>query len=169
MTPALQFYITMVVVGLFLIGAEIFLPGGVIGALGALALVAAAVSGFLAFGAQGGFLSALLIIVLCGICIVMWVKYFPRTAMGRNLTLSQDGRQFKATGDEAKQWIGKDGTAISTLRPSGIAQIEGQRVDVVADGDWIEAGRTIRVTAAEGFRILVREVKNNPPSGGSAT
>jgi len=41
MDPNLQWYIILVVAGLFLIGAEIFVPGGVLGVIGGLFLFAA--------------------------------------------------------------------------------------------------------------------------------
>jgi membrane-bound serine protease (ClpP class) len=43
------------------------------------------------------------------------------------------------------------------LRPTGIADIDGARVDVVSEGGFIEAGTPIEVTRAEGYRIVVRQ------------
>ena len=145
MTSAVQIFLILVVVGMFLIGAEIFLPGGVIGVIGALALLMAAGMGFVAFGIQGGMLCALIIVILTGVCIVLWVR-------------------FKSAAAELVNLTGKEGVALSTLRPSGIAQIEGKRVDVVADGSWIETGKRICVTRVEGSRVLVRETSS--PTGG---
>lgn len=147
MTSAVQIFLILVVVGMFLIGAEIFLPGGVIGVIGALALLMAAGMGFVAFGVQGGMLCALVIVILTGICIVLWVRFFPSTRMGKNLMLSKDGKLFKSATAELMNLAGKEGVALSTLRPSGIAQIDGKRVDVVADGSWIEAGKRVCVTS----------------------
>ncbi len=157
MEPAIQLYAILVIAGLFLIGAEIFLPGGVIGVLGGLALLAAVFVGFAAFGLNGGLLSALLIIVLAGVCVVLWVKFFPKTSMGRSLTLSKDGKTFKAGSPEFKALEGHVGLVLSTLRPAGIAEIDGRRIDVVADGSWIQAGKRIVVTQVDGVRVLVRE------------
>ena len=164
MTSAVQIFLILVVVGMFLIGAEIFLPGGVIGVIGALALLMAAGMGFVAFGIQGGMLCALIIVILTGVCIVLWVRFFPSTRMGKNLMLSKDGKLFKSAAAELVNLTGKEGVALSTLRPSGIAQIEGKRVDVVADGSWIETGKRICVTRVEGSRVLVRETSS--PTGG---
>ena len=55
-----------------------------------------------------------------------------------------------------KSWLGKGGTAVSPLRPAGIAEIEGERVDVVSDGEFIEPGEPITVTRVDGNRIVVR-------------
>jgi membrane-bound serine protease (ClpP class) len=48
------------------------------------------------------------------------------------------------------------GTAASTLRPAGIAHLDGERVDVVSDGELIEAGEPIEVIRVDGNRIVVR-------------
>lgn len=167
MNTPLQFYIITVVVGLFLIGAEIFLPGGVIGAMGGLSLAVAMVLGFVAFGPQGGFLSAVLLIIVGGVFILGVIKYFPRTRMGRHLTLETDGKAFKAATPGLKNFEGKEGVALSILRPSGIAQIDGQRVDVVADGSHIDSGKPVLVVRVEGSRVLVREIPKPGSKGAS--
>ena len=78
--------------------------------------------------------------------------------MGRSLTLSDDGKAFKSASPEYMDLLNKEGIALSILRPAGIAKIDGKRVDVVADGSWIESGKSIKVTRVEGVRILVKEI-----------
>jgi len=51
--------------------------------------------------------------------------------------------------------VGDAGVVVSTLRPSGAARIGAKVVDVVADGEFLEAGTSVRVTAVEGKRIVV--------------
>jgi membrane-bound serine protease (ClpP class) len=58
--------------------------------------------------------------------------------------------------------VGATGVAQSDLRPSGIADIGGQRVDVVSDGDFIVAGQPIEVVLDEGYRRVVRRVPARP-------
>ncbi len=50
------------------------------------------------------------------------------------------------------------GPALTQLRPSGVALINGQRVDVVTEGGLIERGAAVKVVTVEGARIVVREV-----------
>ena len=90
-----ELFAILIIAGLFLIGAEIFLPGGIIGFIGGMCLLGAVVVGFVAFGVQGGILASLFIIFLAGVCLVIWIKYFPKTRMGRSLTLSDDGKAFQ--------------------------------------------------------------------------
>ncbi|MCL4697026.1 MAG: hypothetical protein KJ023_08250, partial [Burkholderiaceae bacterium] len=40
--------------------------------------------------------------------------------------------------------------------PAGVADLDGERVDVVSDGEFIEAGEAIEVTRVDGNRIVVR-------------
>ena len=152
-----ELFAILIIAGLFLIGAEIFLPGGIIGFIGGMCLLGAIVVGL-----QGGLLTTLLIIILAGVCLVIWIKFFPRTRMGRSLTLSDDGKTFKSASPEFMDLLNKEGVVLSTLRPAGIAMIDGKRVDVVADGSWIESGTSIRVTRVEGVRILVKEIARAP-------
>ncbi|MGI8644693.1 MAG: NfeD family protein [Thermomicrobiales bacterium] len=54
--------------------------------------------------------------------------------------------------------LGRRGTAASDLRPSGIAHIDGQRVDVVTEGDYIRTGEEVEVVIDERYRRVVRRV-----------
>ena len=146
-------------VGLFLIVIEIFIPGGVVGFLGSLSLVAAVITGFYAFGPNGGMISAIGTIILGSLVLLIWLKLFPKTLIGRHLTLQTDGKSFKSFEDDASL-IGSEGTALSHLRPAGIASINGKRLDVVSEAGFIENGASIKVIKIEGNRIVVRALKS---------
>jgi len=155
MTSAPLLYVLLLLIGLFLIGAEIYLPGGVVGFLGALALVGAAVCGT-QFKAPWNFVSVLLIVILSAVAIWLWIRFFPKSKMGKKLTLEADGSRFKTEVD-ARALVGTAGEALSTLRPAGLALLGGQRIDVVAESSWIPAGAQVRVIEVAGNRIVVRQ------------
>jgi membrane-bound serine protease (ClpP class) len=52
-----------------------------------------------------------------------------------------------------------EGITLSALRPAGIAEIEGQRVDVVTKGEMVGRGDRVRVTEVEGNRVVVERLK----------
>ena len=54
--------------------------------------------------------------------------------------------------------VGKTGTTVSELRPAGTAVIEGERVDVITEGDWLPAGTPVTVVKAEAMRLVVRKL-----------
>ena len=154
----MSWYITLLVCGLFLIGVEIFIPGGIVGAAGAAALIGAAVLGFTSpdFPEWFGWLSLLLILVLTAIAAFVWMKYFPSSPIGKMLSLNQN--ISKKDQDDSLWKVGMKGTALSTLRPAGKALIEGARADVIADdGTWIEQNAAIEVIKVSGNRIYVRK------------
>ena len=76
--------------------------------------------------------------------------------MGRNLTLS-DNLDTSQSHTKPDIELGAAGEALSNLRPAGIALIEGKRIDVMADADWIEAGKSVHVVAVQNATITVRE------------
>lgn len=139
-----------------MIGIEIFVPGGILGAFGAAALIAACVIGFHIFPLWLGWLSLFAILALSGIALFAWMKYLPRSPIGKALSLSQ-----KLTGrnkDESKWAPGMNGSALSELRPAGKALINGERVDVIADnGTWVQHDAPIEITKVQGNRIYVKE------------
>ncbi|MEX2486633.1 MAG: NfeD family protein [Nitriliruptoraceae bacterium] len=51
---------------------------------------------------------------------------------------------------------GAVGVALSDLRPAGVAEIDGERVDVVTEGEYLEAGERVEVVRDEGYRRIVR-------------
>jgi len=53
--------------------------------------------------------------------------------------------------------LGKEGVALSDLRPAGIGLFDDDRIDVITRGDYIEKGKRIKVIAEEGSKVVVKE------------
>jgi membrane-bound serine protease (ClpP class) len=158
----------LVAAGLVLLALEIFvLPGfGISGALGIIALL-----GAFALTVTGpGDTAAVIVSSVTRIFIALAVgllaslalmRVVPSLPFARRLVLQTDlghGPSHGSAPETDLRWLGKRGVAASQLRPAGIAELEGERVDVVADGVLIEAGEHIEVTRVDGNRIVVRRV-----------
>jgi len=126
------------------------------GLLGTLALVAAVV---LAFGLAFIFVAVQAIsiaIVLSAIVLFLSSRVFPESAFFRRIAfVGVQGPEYVASRDFS-DLAGKTGFATSYLRPAGVASIDGRRVDVLTEGDFVQAGSPIRVNRVEGARIFVR-------------
>ena len=138
-------------------------PGhGAPGVLGAIALVAAVL---LAFGFTFFFVAVETVatsIVLTVIIFSLVARAYPENAWFKKLAFVEiQGSEYVTSGDFTSL-RGHIGTAASFLRPAGIATIDGRRVDVLTEGEFIPAGTTVRVTRVEGARIFVEPV--NLPS-----
>jgi membrane-bound serine protease (ClpP class) len=156
--------------GLALLAAEIFvLPGfGIAGALGIIALLGSFVLSLLGTGDRSEVVylavgRVVLSLLAASIAALLILRFLPRLAAGRRLVLEATlatGERHSAAPQSEGRWLGRTGRASSALRPAGIAEIDGERVDVVSEGEWIDAGRRVEVTRVEGGRIVVRQVTN---------
>jgi membrane-bound serine protease (ClpP class) len=150
--------ICLAVLGLAGVSLELHVfPGhGVSGILGLLALFSGIV---LAFGLPFAFVTAQsLAIAIVLTVVIFWfaVRLFPQNAfMNRLAFTGVQGRDFIAAPDR-RALIGHAGFATSYLRPAGYAAINGQKVDVLTEGEFVAAGTPVVVTRVEGARIFVR-------------
>ena len=145
---------TLVITGLLLLFLEVFVPGAILGVIGSVLLLLGIVAGFNR-SANLGFCLLLGSLAVGIVGFMLWVKYFPRSRMGKRLFLENDGREWQAYDGQNKELMGKDGTAHSTLRPAGTAVIDGRRVDVVTRGEMVQAGTVVKVIEVEGNRVVV--------------
>ncbi|QBG48906.1 hypothetical protein EGM51_16410 [Verrucomicrobia bacterium S94] len=150
-------YFTLLLVGFVLIGMEIFIPGGILGIFGSVAWIVAAVIGLRNFPEPWNLISAVGLLLFGILTFVVWIRYFPKSRIGKSLSLQVNQADYKSPMEE-KIEVGTEGKAVSTLRPSGIAVFNGKRMDVMADGEWIEAGQRIRVSSTSGGHISVVKV-----------
>jgi membrane-bound serine protease (ClpP class) len=135
------------------------IPGtGVAGPLGALALAAAVV---LAFGTAFFAVAAQAIsiaIVLSVVAFLLVVRFLPHGIVARRLGFrGSQGADYVASEDH-RDLIGRAGVATSYLRPAGVASVDGRRVDVLTEGDFVPAGSHVVVSRVEGARIFVHAI-----------
>lgn len=97
-------------------------------------------------------------IVLTVILFGLSVRAFPENAWMRRLVLLAEQGPDYVTSADFSYLAGRSGTAASFLRPAGVASIDGRRVDVLTEGEFIAAGTPVRVTRVEGARIFVEPV-----------
>ncbi|MFZ2651300.1 MAG: NfeD family protein [Burkholderiaceae bacterium] len=161
--------------GVILIALELLvIPGfGLAGFLGIVAILSSLALSLVGPGdtatfillATGRVIFALLFAVLASLLLL---RFLPRLPFGQRLILKRGlaaAEGYASAPESDARWLGKQGRATSPLRPAGIAEIDGKRVDVVSDGEHVEAGAPIVVTRVDGNRIVVRHITNiNPRS-----
>ena len=107
-------------------------------------------------------ISIALALVLVPIIIGIGFKVMPRTSWGRKLILpNPDFKEVTASGvpGELEELVGKTGVTLTRCRPSGVAEIDDQRVDVVAQGMMIDVDRPVEVIEVEGTRVVIRSIE----------
>jgi membrane-bound serine protease (ClpP class) len=120
-------------------------------------LVGAGATSAMVIGALGRVAISVLLAIGGGLVLMRALPHLP---YGRRFVLNENmnGDLGYATAPASdRSWLGRTGTAVSPLRPAGIAEIAGTRLDVVSDGGFIEALADIEVTRVDGNRIVVRQ------------
>ncbi|MDA0378006.1 MAG: hypothetical protein O3C45_02490 [Bacteroidetes bacterium] len=150
--------IALIILGVLLIIAEVYLiPGlNVVGIVGALLMLAAVVLAFIEAGMVGGMLTMLSAIGLTGGSL-WWVwKSGAWDRFVLSSSLRTDERLLAREGEARSRYLGKAGVALTPLRPTGVAEIEGERIEVVTEGDFISAGSRVKVVAMDRRKYFVR-------------
>ncbi len=169
----------LLAVGILAIYVEIFVPAaGMIGLAGAGSIVAGVVLGYAYHDLLTGSIVLVASLVVTPVAVVIGLKAFPNTPVGRRLILGDTIPTFdngglgppEGAGRQAVPVeVGEEGEAITVLRPSGTARFGSNRISVVTSGEYIDSGSPIRVTRVEGSRVVVRTIaaRHGDASGSS--
>lgn len=160
------FEIIIFALGVLLLLVEIFvIPGfGIFGIAGIILMIAGLFLGLISDLSivdweliSFAIIQLAAIFISTAIIIAVLIKYLPKSSMFNKLIL-QDKVKEKS-GYAAKEilfdLIGKAGVAYTDLRPSGIAVIDGKRIDVVTEGEFIDHETEIVVKYIEGSKVVV--------------
>ncbi|MGJ8655264.1 MAG: NfeD family protein [Akkermansiaceae bacterium] len=146
----------LIVTALVLIAFEIILPGGILGAIAALCVIAATVLAHNDYGiwvAAAVFFSAGL---LSTALILIEFRLLKNTSLGNAFFLKESVSGHTGPTTDISL-IGKQGVAITRLNPSGKVTIEGSHYEAASEDGYIDAKQEISVVAQHNFKIKVRK------------
>ena len=135
---------------------EVFMPGfGIPGLSGILLLVVGVALTGSAYGSLAAIITALIAAVLAGISIAFSLKSASSGKLSRSsLFLKNDETSGGALTFE--ELNGRKGETLTVLNPVGFAQIDGNKVQVITEGSYLEKGVMVTVIRQEGNKIIVR-------------
>ena len=143
--------------GLILLLVEAFIPNfGIVG-LGGIGLITASVVMSAATTGEG-IRMMLMSIFLAGVIIALSYRYLRKSGLWSQIVLqfAETKEQGYVGPGDATHLVGKTGVTITPLRPAGVAEVEGIRVDVVSEGGFVDQNSEIKVVSTEGTRVVVR-------------
>jgi len=160
---------SLIIIGLLLMAAELFLPsGGIVFVLGVGGVIGGIAIAFNRSPSQGA-VTLIVVLVLIPLLGPVLLHYWPRTAIGKKfvLTAAEDDATVAQmpVNLELEQLRGRYGKTVSPLRPAGVANFDGRRVDVLSEGALIDAGQWVKVIDVKAGRIVVRQVERPPDLG----
>lgn len=145
-------------VGLGLVIFEMFHPGisipGIAG--GILLLIGVILS---ARTPMDAIVLLLILFAILGIFLTVVLHSATRGHLSRVMVLSESlSKEPKAAAyDDMAYFMGKEGYTLTPLRPSGMADFEGVRLDVISEGEFIDKDVTIQIIRMDGRKIVVKE------------
>lgn len=150
--------IGLIVTALVLVFFEVILPGGVLGVMAGLCVILATWLGFTEYGALGG------LGIFLGACVAIAVmayiefKLLAKTSLGRAFFLDEQITGHSNVSAAADSIIGKEGTALTRLNPSGKVAIEGESYDAYSQDGYIDSGEFIGVVAKDNFKLIIKKL-----------
>lgn len=135
----------------------------------ALAFLSAILSVFMAFRASDtvGYSMLAVNMVLFPLSLYLTLHYLRRSPMMLDSEVTAGVPKEKKTVKPPDELMGREGVALTCLRPSGTAQFGERRIDVVTDGKFVEAGTKVRVIKVNGMVVLVEPTESQVASDGS--
>ena len=151
------------IVGIGLLIVEMFMPGlGIPGISGAVLLVASVYFTWTRHGMMAGLGVAVIELALGGTAIALSLRSASKGRLSKSPLVLKGGQTQKegfVAAEDLSAYLGKTGLTFTVLRPAGIADFDGERMNVVTAGEFISQGVKVVVKEIEGARVLVEEVK----------
>jgi membrane-bound ClpP family serine protease len=145
-----------------LIIAEVFVPsGGLISILALVCLIGGIVI-FFNHSSIAGWSGLIIAIIMIPSVLIVAYKIFPKTKFGKNVTLTPPERQQgDAIPDTSnlKQMLGAVGIVLTPLRPVGMCDFSGRRVECVAESGYVDKGKKVEVIDVESTQLTVRIIE----------
>ena len=145
--------------GLGLLLGEAFMPGfGVAGVLGIILEAVAIASAWIHHGPVFALIFTAVVILV--VALMVFVSY--RSALHGRLSRSalvlkeEEAPHVEAAAEKLLAYKGREGVAVSALRPGGTVEVDGARMNAASQGDLVEKGTRVRVLGAEGDHVIVQ-------------
>jgi len=147
-----------------LLVAEVFVPSGGLISVCSLACLAGGVWIFFRYSTIAGWVGIAVAAIMIPTVLIIAYKIFPKTRFGKGVTLEPPQRdKGDAVPDtpEIKQLLGKTGVVLTPLRPVGMCDFSGERVECVAESGYVDKDKTVEVINVQSTQITVRLIEEN--------
>ncbi len=145
-----------------LLVAEVFVPSGGLLSVCSFACLAGGIVIFFNFSTVAGWIGIIIAIIMIPTVLIFAYRIFPKTRFGKAVTLTPPKRDLGDAipdTDRLKELLGRTGVVLSDLRPVGMCDFAGRRLECVAETGYIEKDNNVTVIRVEGTQLTVRMVE----------
>jgi membrane-bound serine protease (ClpP class) len=142
-----------------LIVAEVFIPSAGLLTICAVACLIGGVWIFFHHSTAAGWVGLATGIIMVPSLLALAYKILPRTRFGKQMMLAppvRDRGDAIADTPELAELLGRMGRVVTTLRPVGMCDFDGHRVECVAESGFVEKDKVVTVIRVEGTQVTVR-------------
>ncbi|HWG41814.1 MAG TPA: NfeD family protein [Gemmataceae bacterium] len=150
-------------VGFLLLIADLFFMSGILALLSVVALVGGVILTFLGGGVTVGVCTAIVVFLALPILVRVLLYCWPRTSMGRQFFLTEQPEDATVAAlpvnQELEHLKGRIGRALSALRPAGMVDFDGRRIDTITEGMMVDPGQMVRCIDVRAGKVVVRPIE----------
>ena len=150
-------------VGIGLLVLEAFMPGfGLPGISGIVMEIVAIALTWVNHGPVAALGLTIIVLSLIAIAISMSLRSATKGRLSRSKIILKERENNEAgyrSAEDMQVFLGKEGETTTVCRPTGMAEFDGVKLNVVSEGEFIPVGTRVRIVLVEGSRIVVRVIK----------
>lgn len=154
--------ILLFITGIALLVLEAFMPGfGLPGISGIVVEVITLVLTWQQHGPLATLGMLLIVLSVLAIAVSMSLRSITRGKLSQSKLINRETESNAAgyrTAEDLNVFLNREGQTTTILRPTGMAEFDGVKLNVVSDGEYLPVGTKVRIVRVEGSRILVRTV-----------
>ncbi len=149
--------VVCLIIGIALVIVEMFTPG--LTAPGVIGFVLIILGIILTAGSvPEGLILLLIVIAILSVALFFVLRSASKGMLSRSPLIKKETESEYLSVDDMKFFVGKEGEALTILRPAGTCDFSGVRLDVVTEGSFVQKGTKVKVIRVEGRRIVVAPI-----------
>lgn len=159
MGAVLVIAIILFIAGFILVGVEMAIPGfGVPGISGILCLVVAIF--LISDSFVEGAVIALIVLGLLGIMFAIILGLLSKAKLKSPLILKDEQNKEKGfiSNSDLNYLLGRQGVAVTDLRPTGTADFDGIEFDVISESKYISKDTRLIIYKVQGSKLIVKAI-----------
>lgn len=152
--------IVLLIAGFILVGIEMVLPGfSAPGISGIICLIAGVF--VLADSVMEAAIITIVVLAVLGILMAVILNLLSRGKIKTPIVLEEEQRKTEGylSSNDLNYLLGRQGTAATDLRPTGVGVFDDVKIDVISQGSYISKDTEITIIKVEGSKLVVREKK----------
>lgn len=150
-------WLILLIIGFALVVVEMYVPGfGLPGIAGGICLITG-VALYAKTDVVAWLVMIVIIVSLLCVALSISIRSAAKGRLAKSKLVLNEVSTSEVGESDLSYYVGKSGSTTTVLRPAGIGEFDGVKLNVLSDGEYIPEGARITVTKVEGNRIFVKK------------